>query len=133
MDTKTLVVGQEVYMFDQGNCIMKGKVVEITSSGVVIEELAIPWAMYPQSGQLLYFDNNGRERDDIGRRKDDDTYQKFSVPENQPYEIDYMTLEERDAWFEKTAKERKEKNSRDWHLKYGVSSKFWDCSNNSLK
>ena len=49
MDTKTLVVGQDVYMLSgvYGN---KGKVVKVTPSGVDVQT----------TDELLHFDNNGR-------------------------------------------------------------------------
>jgi hypothetical protein len=48
MDTKTLVVGQDVYMLSgvYGN---KGKVVKVTPSGVDVQT----------TDELLHFDNNG--------------------------------------------------------------------------
>ena len=50
MDTKTLVVGQDVYMFC-GHYGEYGKAVEVTPEGVVLRNRA---------GGLLRFDSNGK-------------------------------------------------------------------------
>jgi hypothetical protein len=52
MNTKTLVVGQDVYMFSSGIYLNKGKVVKATPSGVDVQT---------DGQELLRFDNNGKE------------------------------------------------------------------------
>src|SRR5258705_1195217 len=49
VDTKTLVVGQDVYMFS-GCYVNKGKVVKVTRSGADVQT----------DNGLVHFDNNGR-------------------------------------------------------------------------
>ena len=55
IDTKTLVVGQEVYMFS-GISICKGKVIEVTPSGVVVQTSQLS---EPMDGRA-----QGRSKDD---------------------------------------------------------------------
>ena len=57
MDTTTLVVGQEVYMFSETSfTYCKGKVAEVTPSGVVVQTSQLSW---PIDGRA-----QGRSKDD---------------------------------------------------------------------
>jgi len=110
MDTKTLVVGQEVSMssnagfYDHGT----GKVVEVTPSGVVV-----------QQGQALhYFDKNGIELEDSRRHRlgfGPSPESKFHTilwqcaPEFRPLELDDIPFAERTALRERASRERKER------------------------
>jgi len=61
MDTKTLVVGQEVFMVNTP-FINKGKVVKVTPSGVEVESV---------KGELIFFDAEGNEIEvDVGQLPD---------------------------------------------------------------
>jgi hypothetical protein len=59
VDTKTLVVGQDVYMFSgcYGN---KGKVVKVTPSGADVQTGVMQDNGTWNAHELLHFDNNGR-------------------------------------------------------------------------
>ena len=63
MDTKTLVVGEEVYMFS-GCYGCTGEVVEVTPEVVVVR--ARVQSNTTALGDLLHFDSNGKGRDDEG-------------------------------------------------------------------
>jgi hypothetical protein len=104
MDTKTLVVGQEVYMFcgSEFYGFEKGKVVKITSAGV--EVLVGEF--------IIRFDNNGTELE-VERRKrhgfepepgfSHDRFMQsiwYTAPECGPWRLDDMPFEERTAKIE---------------------------------
>jgi hypothetical protein len=86
MDTKTLVVGQEVHLISGIYDYGKGKVVEITPLGVVVQADA----------GVLRFDNNGKELD-VSRRdrlgfgpSPENTFHTVlwqCAPEFQPWEL----------------------------------------------
>ena len=62
MDTKTLVVGQDVYMVS--GCYGKsGKVVEVTSSGVIVQLALFEGPIRPEGPELIRFDINGKACD----------------------------------------------------------------------
>ena len=97
MDTKLLAVGQDIYMYS-GPYMRKGKVVEITSSGVEVqtanELLQFDCNVNLRTlAELLRFDNAGRGSDEEG------TYECGA------WFIDDMPFAEREALLEQ--KERK--------------------------
>jgi hypothetical protein len=55
MDTKTLVIGQEVYMISGSVYAQKGTVVKITPEGVEVQVRIGSWNAY----ERIYFDNRG--------------------------------------------------------------------------
>jgi hypothetical protein len=59
VDTKTLVVGQDVYMFS-GCYVNKGKVVKVTPSGVDVQTGVMQNDGTWNAHELLHFDHNGR-------------------------------------------------------------------------
>jgi hypothetical protein len=63
MDTKKLVVGQEVHL-RSGIYNTKGKVVKVTPDGGV--EVRIPISYAWNARELMHFDNYGKGRDDEG-------------------------------------------------------------------
>jgi hypothetical protein len=65
MDTKTLVVGQDVFIIS-GCYGDKGKVVEVGPSGV---NVLIPRRLPLEREELLRFDNNGKGSDAQGTRE----------------------------------------------------------------
>jgi hypothetical protein len=70
MDTKTLVVGQDVHIVS-GPYLWRGKVVKATPEGVEVqtrEEVLPSNGLNLRCGkeQLLHFDNNGKGRDAEG-------------------------------------------------------------------
>jgi hypothetical protein len=90
MDTKTLVVGQDVYLFS-GCYWWWGKVVEVTPEGVDVvtrEELVQSQGLNLRCGAdaLLRFNNEGKGRDEDG------TYECGA------WNIDDMPFAERKAW-----------------------------------
>lgn len=104
MDTKTLVVGQEVYMFcgSEFYGFEKGKMVKITSAGVEV--------LVGES--IIRFDNNGTELE-VERRKrhgfepepgfGHDRFMQaiwYTAPECGPWRLDDMPFEERTAKIE---------------------------------
>jgi len=114
------VVGQEVYMLS-GIYILKGKVVEVTPSGVVVEELPWPWIPDSKGGTIFHFDHNGNEPDvshcnrlGFGPSPEDKFHTVLwcSAPEFQPWHLDDMPLAERTALIEKKS-ERKDLNEMD--------------------
>jgi hypothetical protein len=92
MDTKTLVVGQDVHIVS-GPYFWRGKVVKATPEGVEVhtkEELLPSGDLNLRCGmeQLLHFDNAGKGRDEEG------TYECGA------WYIDDMPFAERTAWLE---------------------------------
>jgi hypothetical protein len=88
MDTKTLVVGQEVHIISGIYDCGKGTVVEVTPEGVVVQA---------NTQRVLRFDNNGKEldasrRDRLGFGPSPES--KFHTvlwqfaPEFQPWELE---------------------------------------------
>jgi hypothetical protein len=63
MDTKTLVVGQDVYMVSEVYTCA-GKVVKVAPEGVEVQ--ATVQSNLTRVGDLLHFDPNGKGRDDEG-------------------------------------------------------------------
>jgi hypothetical protein len=63
MDTKTLVVGQDVYMFSEVYTC-KGKVIKVTPEGVEVR--ATVQSNLTLAGDLLHFDSNGKGHDEEG-------------------------------------------------------------------
>ena len=63
MDTKTLVVGQEVYLISEVY-MCRGKVVEVTPEGVIVQ--ATVQSNLTRKGDLLRFDKDGKGRDEEG-------------------------------------------------------------------
>jgi hypothetical protein len=63
MDTKTLVVGQEVYMLS-GPFGCEGKVIKVSAEGVEVQ-IKSRGPMITETG-LLRFDSNGKGRDEEG-------------------------------------------------------------------
>jgi hypothetical protein len=63
MDTQTLAVGQEVYMFSEVYTC-KGKVIKVTPEGVEVR--ATVQSNLTRVGDLLHFDNSGKGRYDEG-------------------------------------------------------------------
>src|SRR5260370_37066198 len=59
MDTKTLVVGQDVFM-ESGCYGCYGRVVKVTPSGVDVQTPEIVGGLPSIHAELLHFDNNGR-------------------------------------------------------------------------
>lgn len=99
MDTKTLVVGQEVYMLG-GVYINMGKVVEVRSSGVDVLIFKLPWEMRVVDEKMLVrFDNNGKE---YSR-----SYEKLGFPEWVPegWELDDIPFAERTALMEQARRD----------------------------
>jgi len=94
MDTKTLVVGQEV-SFQSGVYGTNGTVVKVTSLGVDVQT----------HDGLLHFDNNGRSYVTELPSSYDSTAHPFSpwrwdgngTYECGPWEIDWETMEQRDS------------------------------------
>jgi hypothetical protein len=115
MGTKTLVVGQEVYMFCGSECygFAKGEVVKTTSAGVEVKS-AERWGESSQRMEeigIVRFDNNGVELE-VDRRKrhgfepgveradwSDPFMQSvwYGAPECGPWQLDDMPFEERTA------------------------------------
>lgn len=104
MDTKTLVVGREVYMFcgSEFYGFEKGKVVKVTSAGV---EVLV-------GASIIRFDNNGTELE-VERRKrhgfepepgfGHDRFMQsiwYTAPGCGPWQLDDMPFEERTAKIE---------------------------------
>jgi hypothetical protein len=97
MDTKTLVVGQEVYMLSDGdNLICNGKVIEVTPSGVEVRTVdhTTPSGVHLRKQfEILHFDSDGTESE----------YpypSRMGVPfgyEHGPWHIDDMPFAERTA------------------------------------
>ena len=94
MDTRKLVVGQEVYMFCESEVygFEKGKVVKITSAGVDV--------LVGES--IICFGYDGTELE-VERRKRHDRFlqssqsQSLALPAFHPWYLDYMPFEERTA------------------------------------
>ncbi len=63
MDTKTLVVGQEVYMHS-GVYGIKGRVVRVAPTGVEVQ--TVMQSNITALGELLRFDNEGKQCDGSG-------------------------------------------------------------------
>lgn len=62
MDTKTLKVGQYVNMVS--GCYRKGgRVVEVTSSGVIVQLALFEGPIRPEGPELIRFDTNGKACD----------------------------------------------------------------------
>jgi hypothetical protein len=97
MDTRKLVVGQEVYMFCESEVygFEKGKVVKITSAGVDV--------LVGES--IICFGYDGTELE-VERRKRHDRFlqssqsQSLALPAFHPWYLDYMPFEERTAKIE---------------------------------
>ncbi len=120
MDTKTLVVGQDVYMFldpyPYWFCSQSGKVVKVTPTGVDVQT----------AGELLRFDHDGyelavsrRDRLGFGPSPEDKFYTSLwqSAPEFGPWHLDDMLFAERTALLEQKAREWKavsEQHDREW-------------------
>jgi hypothetical protein len=64
MDTKTLVVGQKVYMTSGRFITCAGEVVKVTPEG--LEVRATVQSNLTTIGDLLHFDKDGKGRDDEG-------------------------------------------------------------------
>jgi len=66
MDTKTLMVGQDVYA-GNGRFCRKGKVVEVTSSGVEVQFGVMQTDGTWNAHELVRFDNDGKacDNDDL--------------------------------------------------------------------
>ena len=62
VDTKTLVVGQDVYMFS-GCYVNMGKVVKVTRSGVIVQLALAEGPIRPEGPELIRFDANGKACD----------------------------------------------------------------------
>ena len=96
MDTKTLVVGQDVYICSIGVYIQKGKVVKITSSGVDVQT----------DNGLFHFDKDGKE---CNRNE------AYGLPEWGPewslWELDDMPFMERTAFMEQAARDYEARRS----------------------
>jgi len=60
MDTKTLVIGQKVYMTSGGIYGCEGKVVKVTPSGVDVQTPELVGGLPSIHAELLHFDSNGR-------------------------------------------------------------------------
>jgi hypothetical protein len=120
MDTKALVVGQDVYMFNDHYphwfCGQRGKVVKVTPNGVDVQT----------AGELLRFDNDGyeldvsrRDRLGFGPSPEDKFYTSLwqSAPEFAPWHLDDMPFAERTALLEQKNRELKavsEQKDRDF-------------------
>ena len=102
MDTKTLVVGQDVYMLSE--CyISKGKVAKVTPDGVEVHS----------GDERLRFDKDGNELD-VSRRESlgfgPSPESKFytvlwqSAPEFRPWHLDDIPFAERTALMEQAAR-----------------------------
>jgi hypothetical protein len=105
MDTKTLVVGQDVYMLG-GVYMNMGKVVKVTPSGVDVLVFKLPWKMRVVDEQMLIrFDNDGKE---CSR-----SYEKLGFPEWVPegWELDDMPFAERTALMEQAARDYEARRS----------------------
>jgi len=122
MDTKTLVVGQDVYMFS-GCYWNKGKVVKVTPSGVDVqtsEELLRSGDLNLRAyGELLHFDDNGRSYVTELPSSHDSTAHPLSpwgwdgngTYECGPWYIDDMPFTERKAWLEQGARDYEARRS----------------------
>ncbi len=64
MDTKTLVVGQKVYMVS-GVFGCEGKVIKVSAEGVEVETPVKKWYSW-HFDYPLHFDSNGKGRDNEG-------------------------------------------------------------------
>jgi hypothetical protein len=123
MDTTKLVVGQDVYMFNDHYpywfCGQRGKVVEVTPKGVDVQT----------AGELLRFDNDGyeldvsrRDRLGFGPSPEDKFYTSLwhSAPEFGPWHLDDMPFAERTALIEQKAQRFRKWESMDCeHSKIG--------------
>jgi len=100
MDTKTLVVGQDVYMFS-GVYWINGKVVKVTPSGVDVQG-GLGYSKEDAAEQILHFDKDGRSYLTESELSDD---RDWSLKINGTYEcgpwiIDAIPFAERDALLE---------------------------------
>jgi hypothetical protein len=112
MDTKKLVVGQDVYMFNDAYphwfCGQRGKVVNVSPTGVDVET----------AGELLRFGNDGyeldvsrRDRLGFGPSPEDKFYTSLwqSAPEFGPWHLDDIPFADRTALLEQAASELAER------------------------
>ena len=132
VDTKTLVVGQDVYMFldsyPKWFCNQAGKAVRVTPTGVEVQT----------AGELLRFDNDGyeldvsrRERLGFGPSPGDRFHNSlwFNAPEFQPWHLDDMPFVERTALLEQKAQRFRKWDSMDCeHSKIGEHYYIEKCT-----
>ena len=105
MDTKTLVVGQDVYVVS-GWYLKKGKVVKVTPSGVEVELALIEGPIRPEGPELIRFDTNGKACNSRDIYKG--SMEWSGIPgtfEGGPWELADISAEERAA-FERAARRK---------------------------
>jgi hypothetical protein len=96
MDTQKLVIGQDVYMI-AGPYICLGKVVEVMLSGTVVRTEVQSNITRP--GELLRFDQNGKQCDNNGRAYDI-WANDVGTHEAGPWRLDDIPFAERTALLE---------------------------------
>ncbi len=108
MDTKTLVVGQDVYMIS-GCYIKQGKVVKVTPSGVVVQLALAEGPIRPEGNELIRFDTDGKACDssDIykGNLWGGSDPRIPGTHECGPWELDDIPFAERTALFEQASRD----------------------------
>jgi|HubBroStandDraft_1064217.scaffolds.fasta_scaffold145072_2 hypothetical protein len=118
VDTKTLVVGQDVYMFS-GCYVNKGKVVEVTPSGAGVQTGVMQNDGAWNAHELLHFDNNGRSYvrelpssfDSAAHPLSPWGWNGNGTYECGPWYIDEMPFAERTVLFEEKARKFQKWNS----------------------
>src|ERR1700741_125005 len=132
MDTTKLVVGQDVYMFNDHYpywfCGQRGKVVKVMEKGVDVQT----------AGALLRFDNDGydidvcrRDRLGFGPSPEDKFYTFLwqSAPEFGPWHLDDMPFAERTALLEQKTQRFRKWDSMDCeHSKIGEHYYIEKCT-----
>jgi hypothetical protein len=112
MDTKTLAVGQDVYMFS-GCYLDWGKVTKVTPNGVCVQPYEEPikpsnWNLYQYGRKsLLHFDSNGNGLEEEGTR------------ECGAWHIDDMPFAEREALYEQRAQKVRKRSMDCEHSEIG--------------
>ena len=98
MDTRKLVVGQDVYMVSGGVYANAGKVVKVTPSGMVEVQVGV---------NLLRFNNEGKACDSEGKAYHEwDAFSSWATFEGGPWELDDTHPEELATFLESSAKEK---------------------------
>jgi hypothetical protein len=93
MDTKTLVVGQDVYLYS-GCYWIQGKVVKVTPSGVDVQG-GLGYSKEDAAEQILHFDKDGRSY--LTESPDSQDWKINGTYECGPWHIDDMPFAERKA------------------------------------
>jgi hypothetical protein len=90
MDTKTLVVGQDVYMVGGGYFYKRGKVVKVMPSGVDVQTGVLQIDGTWNAHELVRFDNSGKQCCADGTPAGNEY---GGMPEFEPWELTDVLLE----------------------------------------